>query len=270
MMLKTVVSIITCVGSLATALSLIFLIIQTIANKKSIELLQKTYDYTSDWQCKEKAVELARYYKDYILNDILYINSVLKETGALSLLENIKNGDIDMFTNDELVSLVGEQIVKKIEEKIAALSNLEALVSLRQEYNEITNREPGICEAMMAKWREYTANKGSSSDNISQTLAICLCQDFGRIISDTLNNLEYFSMNFTTEVADENVVFQSLHQTYLKGVRALYFAIASQNSNPKDKFYTNIIKLYHIWAKRDIENSRRANSTVQPVSAVRK
>lgn len=277
-MFDAITSIIVCVGSIATAVSLVFLIKQT-------STLQKTYEYTTDWQCKEKAVELARYYKDCILSNVSYINTVLKGTDALSLLDKIRNGDINMFTRDELTSLVGSQINERIEEKIKNPHNLKAFILVRNHHKEDTHKPYNANDIMIDRWiqsmrKNSSANCSADINNVSNSedndsmsteqLIDALYLEFQDIISDTLNNLEYFAMNFITGVADESVVFQSLHQTYLGIVRALYANISFQNANPKDKFYTNIIELYRIWAERDEENSRLANSLISPSSAVRK
>lgn len=78
-----------------------------------------------------------------------------------------------------------------------------------------------------------------------------------QIVNKLLNNMEYFSMNFTHKVADESVVFQSLHQTYLEAVQLLYYDISRNNRADGMQFYTNIVELYKIWYnknKRNCEN----------------
>lgn len=49
------------------------------------------------------------------------------------------------------------------------------------------------------------------------------------IITDTLNSLEYFAMNFVHEIADESVGFESLAPSYIKFVQLLYCEIAKLN-----------------------------------------
>lgn len=66
-----------------------------------------------------------------------------------------------------------------------------------------------------------------------------------------LNTLEYFSMAFIQNVADDDVVYQSLHQTFLAMVKYFYFFIAFSNKNVENKYYTNISELYKLWLKRE-------------------
>jgi len=69
-------------------------------------------------------------------------------------------------------------------------------------------------------------------------------------IGTLLNNFEYFSMQLTSNVADEESVYQSLHQVFLLTIKLMYSLIASQNENNNNKYYTNIIKLFCIWEDR--------------------
>lgn len=86
-------------------------------------------------------------------------------------------------------------------------------------------------------------------------------------IEQLLNVLEYFSMYLVTGVADESVVYQSLHQTFFRIVRMLYSWIAGMNKNPKDKYYTNIIALYKTWNEKERESEVVQNAI--PKSAIK-
>ena len=72
-------------------------------------------------------------------------------------------------------------------------------------------------------------------------------------LEDLMNNLEYFSMNFVTGIADKETVYRAIHQTYFATIKRLYFQIARLNEQPKDKFYNNIIELYKEWTYKDGE-----------------
>ena len=75
-----------------------------------------------------------------------------------------------------------------------------------------------------------------------------------QIVNKLLNNMEYFAMSFTHKVADESVVFQSLHQTYLEAVQLLYYDISKNNRADGRQFYTNVVDLYKIWYNKSKEN----------------
>ena len=80
---------------------------------------------------------------------------------------------------------------------------------------------------------------------------VILMKFMGNIVTEILNNLEFFAMHFSHEIADESVVYQSLHQTYLEIVYALYYNIAIKNEFRESKYFTNIIELYEKWNTKD-------------------
>lgn len=80
-----------------------------------------------------------------------------------------------------------------------------------------------------------------------------------KVVSELLNNLEYFSMYFTHNTADDLVVFQSLHQSYIEIVETMYYNIAHQNEKPESRYYTNVTSLYLKWKKTQIEQQQKVN-----------
>lgn len=81
---------------------------------------------------------------------------------------------------------------------------------------------------------------------------------FSDLIMDTLNNIEYFAMHFTHNTADESVLYQSLHQTYLGLMQCLYYFIATTNEgNISEHYYTNASELFRIWCDRKIDQGKR-------------
>lgn len=77
------------------------------------------------------------------------------------------------------------------------------------------------------------------------------------VICDTLNNLEYMCMYISTEVADENCIYNSLHQQFLKTISLLYFEISLTNTDNKDKYYTNIIQVFNLWKNKYIKVAKK-------------
>ena len=75
----------------------------------------------------------------------------------------------------------------------------------------------------------------------------------------TLNSMEAFSVYFIKEVADEEIAFSSVGQTFTQSVESLYFDIASCR-NKESKSFQNLIKLYGIWknkiSKEKLENDK--------------
>lgn len=77
---------------------------------------------------------------------------------------------------------------------------------------------------------------------------------FSQDIIALLNRLEYFSMAFINNVADDEVVYQSLHQPFLIAIKTLYIPIALTNEFAHDKFYVNTTELFLKWLKRQRED----------------
>ena len=93
--------------------------------------------------------------------------------------------------------------------------------------------------------------------------------DIYLLFTDNLNRLEYFSMNFIADIADDNIVYYSLHQVFLSYVEICYFHIAEMNSKgAKDKYYTNMIELYKKWKKRYLEAVEKENKAKETINNV--
>lgn len=73
-----------------------------------------------------------------------------------------------------------------------------------------------------------------------------------------LNKLEAFSMQINSNIVDEDLIYRSLHQLFIKVIKELYPYIANlNNSNNADKYYTHIIELYSKWVKRYKEDCNK-------------
>ena len=243
--------------------SLLFLARQTL-------LLRKTYQYNCDWQEKEKAIVLAKYYKDEILPGVNYISSVFKETGIMSCLGGIHPDNIVSFNQSELFRLTNRDIKEQIQSRWRDPQNLRVLLNERDLYQQISKKplrtlNPNLIAMCYAEFRGEKDEDGNAvvvPDEIKSKLLSDLWVEFYIIVSATLNSLELFSMNFITGVADGDVVFQSLHQTFLVLVQILYYDIAIQNTNEKDTYYTNVIELYKLWLDKDKKNEQTIHAAM--------
>ena len=88
---------------------------------------------------------------------------------------------------------------------------------------------------------------GEASKDISE-LKLCAEKIYSNLLITLLNDFEAFSMNFTSGVADDSIVFDSLHQLYIRFIRSQYVIIAKRNINNTDKYYTHCISLYNEWS----------------------
>lgn len=246
---------------------------------RQTRLLRKTYQYNCDWQEKEKAIELSVFYKNEILPSVNYINQILKKTGIMECLGGIHQDNIKAFTKSELLRLTNPNIEEQIKAKRRDVGTIKALIGGRYAYDQISSKplhhiNPQIIGEFEAEWYEQKDADGNAiriSEDKRAALLEALWFEFDSIVIDTLNSLEYFSMNFMTGVADHSVVFQSLHQTFFVLVQMLYYYIAIQNTSEKDIYFTNVRGLYEKWVAMDHENERAVQAAMpQTGSAVRK
>ena len=258
-------------ADLATTASLVFVAWQTI-------LLRKTYQYNCDWQEKEKAAELALMYKDEILPGVSYVSSILKANGIMDILGNIHRDNIDQFNQTELFRLTNQNIKENIEKKENSFDTIDTFLRIRSQFGQIYSKKlHNIDPLLITKW--YGVKNGKKdkdgkaivmTDDEKRKLLKALKFEYTTIVSHTLNSLECFSMNFVSGIADDAVVFQSLHQTYLNVVQLLYYNIAIKNVHEKDKYYTNITELYKKWREKDEKNERMISDAIMKTKPVRK
>lgn len=247
------------VSSVATAVSMVVVAYQSY-------LMKKSFKYNCEWQEKEKAAELAGLYKDKILPNVFYIFNIMRITGIDQILGNITQESISQFTNDEFIRISGKDTIPKILELQKNTKNIPLLLAVREKFPPPTSSS--CSNSISLSLASFYAEK-RSEDELKKILS-SLWDEFSSIQDEILNDLEFFAMHFTSSVADETIVFQSLHQTYLTAVQHLYYQIAVRNTSAKDKYYTNVIELYRLWSARDLENEIKANEAVYHPSPVRK
>lgn len=78
------------------------------------------------------------------------------------------------------------------------------------------------------------------------------------LLQDILNQLEHCSISFNSGIADDNAVYQSLHQTLFLLMPSAYPLIASINDNIIDQYYTNLCDLYVRWHNIKLKSIRKA------------
>lgn len=192
---------------------------------------------------KEAALKLADEYATTILRNITFIQNVLMRyydnEKPFLLNEKLDEIKIDKFTSRELTK------VKGLERYLCVFENGKymipydiiesASISYQIAYNIIEPQKDGEKES-------------ETDESIIKKANI----KFMLIVSDTLNKLEQFSMAVNHNVAESEMLFPSLHQTYLKFVRFMYPYICMENIDDEN-YYTNVIELYRTW--KTVENT---------------
>lgn len=210
----------------------------------------------------QNAVNLSRYYKDEILSESTYVIDVYNESGISKILDDISFDNMKQFDQNEMqattLSLQKVETIKKI------LDSDDFVRLIHKKEKEFFPESP------LANLGQYDedAQKFTFSDEEKKSLS----HHFHHAhIARTLNSLEYFAMNFQHGIAEESVVYDSLHQTYAKYMRIFYYDISSSNTSKENKYFSNAIYLYNLWYNRLRENEKASkkvsdSSVHHPVS----
>lgn len=237
--------------------------IATIFSFIFVALQARTFIYDSKRNDKrlrkQKAIELAEKYEKEILPLISTINYVFKSIKMdTDVISKIDKSSISYFNELELNKIANKELILLYNEKLRSNDCQKSYSSFK-----FMNCKTPIAIATQ-KNIPFPSKFETNDLNMLKDL-----REFNIIKSSLLNKLESFSMYFNYDIADEEVVYQSLHQTYRSIVLSLYVTIASINKDPKDKYYTNVIELYNRWNKRyqsklkeEIDNSSSSEKMV--------
>lgn len=205
---------------------------------------------------KDTACSLAKHYADSVINKYSDIINVFVKTGIVNDVKELVNlADINVFNKDEINKLTANN-KEKWEQLLNKLKNIDpkAILEVRMKRDcSATDRD--------VIFDHYT--QIDKEGNISIRNGRFLQDEFAEEITRLLNELEWFSMNCHYKLADEKLLYQSLHQTYLSTVWLLYFHISLQNTNNEDKVYTNVVWLFAEWRNRLFKITKKAEKRKQ-------
>ena len=173
----------------------------------------------------QRAIDLAGYYKDNILHELVVFNDIFEKSGIKKILDKIKPEEMRDFDVNELETVLS----KTDRDEISNIMHSKEMKEILRKANRAISKKDFYCE------------------DASATVDM---KDLSSTLNAVLNNMELFAMSFTHGTADESVVYQSLHQTYVKLVQLFYYNIAINNMPNGTQYYTNVIKLYKIWYKK--------------------
>lgn len=257
------------IANFATFAGLITVAYQIYMSKKEQRIQHEKQE-------KQKAIELAEIYAKNIIPDIGFLSGIFEQSKIYEkYFKNIKYCDLKEFDKHELQEVLRGYDIDSINKEIINIDReiiMSSIVNYKNDMNKdefnknlddllFTKISSTEIESVMSTEEEIAGTisdeeikkrkKIINSLKKKQMYQELYCQNiYLDILEKTLNSLEYFCMYFNSGIADEEVVYQSLHQSFLSMVKMLYFRIAYQNENGKDKYYTNIIELYNKWSYR--------------------
>ncbi len=213
----------------------------------------KAYVHQKERSRKEAACNLAQYYASNIIDKYADITGVFDSAGIAEIIRGtFELRDLQEFDKAEL-----EQFLSKAGTNIndfkKKFSDIDPAIILSARLSR-----PCSAEERGSTFNSYTTK--DENGKIQVINGVFLQADFNHEISSLLNELEWFAMSCKYGLADEELLYQSLHQTFLSTVWMLYFFISSANENNEDKLYTNISWLFIEWRDRlvDITDNKEA------------
>lgn len=193
-------------------------------------------------ECIQRAIDLAEYYKNNILKKYIVVQYVYEQSGLMQIANKVKRSSIIEFDRTELYDLLTASDIEEIER----IRNSDEFIKAVLQADKIYDMKLDI-----EKIAQVIRDDAKKEVTIKIDKALIIQKFMGNIVTEILNNLEFFAMHFAHGTADETVVYQSLNQTYLSIVYILYYNIAILNTIEDSKYYTNVIELYKRWDNRN-------------------
>lgn len=189
---------------------------------------------------KRCALEIARLYSKEMIPRIRYINKILEVTGAKKLIDTFTK--LNEFTDAELVEQLKTQNF-----------SIDKFKRLLRKIN------PAHLHAayMYSGCGHFISEYHFKFLDIVQTKSDGIDTAFYQFIIDFLNDLESITMMFRYNIAEEELVYQSLHQTFLNNVKNWYFFISEKNTLDHDRYFSSIIWLYQKWNERKLNDRNK-------------
>lgn len=193
---------------------------------------------------KDTACELVSHYADVILGENKFVSNVYKGAQLDSYINStIKMDELKHFDCQELRSILENRGVDYNAFR-CKLSEIDPFIIL----NCRILREGSVNERE-STYAGYVKEDPESGERSIRNEAF-LRMDLNQEIDDLLNQLEWFAMNCRYGLADEKLLYQPLHHTFLSMVWMLYPTISLRNKTGKSKLYTNIVWLFLKWRRR--------------------
>ena len=203
----------------------------------------------------EKAIELANVYRE-LIKDISEFSKIFEEHGEIQgLLTKGKLDEETKFNYGEISSIYSKQEIHKLENFFFGDGmNPDILRSVYFTYSlqNISDINPILLN--------LSENPDEQQSAVQDSLIRSYYQSK---FSSFLNKLEFFSMAFVQNVADDDVVYQSLHQTFLGITRYFYYLISRNNNSLENKYYTNIIQLHSRWISKQKQYKSKADNVIK-------
>lgn len=207
----------------------------------------RAYHHQKDRAKKDAACDLAKYYSEHIIHRYGFVNYVFTTSGLSNKIKNWFPYDtIRNLDRNELEATLDKNEVnfQSVETELMMIDPFTIYQSKIQYARTVEERHSLSDEYIV----HIKADDGSERTGIAHERILQL--EFNHEVTMLLNDLEWFAMSCRYGLADEKMLYQSLHQTFLSHIWLLYFYICRQNTCNEDKLYTNLIWLFNHWKDR--------------------
>lgn len=192
------------------------------------------------YQRKEKrkinAQIIAEKYAKDIIKRMRFMKYVLVEIGY-NKIANIFEEKMFAFDNSELSTILNknnrtintfEDLLKRVNKKILDINIVKSQI---------------LSQSRSIWYSEFDELDETSKHKFSVVV-------FRGFITDLLNELEAICILLRYNIADEKIIYQSLHQTFLEHFKFWYYFISIDNYQNENRYYDNLIWVYKKWNKR--------------------
>lgn len=204
----------------------------------------KAYNHQKNRARKEAACELARYYAEKIIPRNSFVMSAMKATKLEDWTKELfPYEELTEFNREEMIGFLSKNDADYSQVKTAFLQpDPKAIFWVKYRYLDSVEARQSLFNGhfksdVEAEEPQLVNSELLQIEFVSKALAF-------------LNDLEWFSMSCRYGISDEELLYQSLHQTFLSSVWLLYFYICDENLTNENKLFTNIIWLFKAWHTR--------------------
>lgn len=210
----------------------------------------KAYNHQKNRARKEAACELARYYAEKIIPRNSFVMAAMKATKLEDQTKSLfPYEDLAEFNQEEMIGFLGKSDANYAQIKDAFLHpDPEAIFWMKHRYLDSVEARENLYSSHF-KTDVKTGKPQLINPELLQIEFVSKALSF-------LNDLEWFSMSCRYGISDEEILYQSLHQTFLSSVWLLYFYICDENLTNENKLFTNIIWLFKEWQARLMAKER--------------
>lgn len=229
---------------------------------------------------QEKATKIAKEFSKDIINKCGIVYIVYKNSSLNDLLKfDEKNyNDFKFFNTDELREIykddnfpskyeaTRERVINELDEIYHEVLRMNINKYDEEHKDDILGLKVNIKNDKVMSVEEVHRKPNEKELFILQNKE--LPYHFTDLESELLNKLEYICMDISSKATDSRYIYQSLHQMFLRTVRALAVQMSIDNKNFSDKYYVNIIHVYNEWTNRymkDLKVEKRKKEKINKI-----